>query len=120
MPLRANIAVLVPSLDALARDPSTAIGLPPSALAALQAQIAAAQSALAAAMASAPTQATGLRAVEAADRTLDADQIAAELGHTRRWVFRNAGKLPSVRRVSRKSLVGSEAGLRHWRESQKV
>jgi len=118
MPLRANVAVLVPSLDALARDPSTAIGLPPSALAALQAQIAAAQGAIAAAMSYAPTQTARAEAV--ADRTLDADQIAAELGHSRRWVFRNAGKLPFVRRVSRKSLVGSEAGLRRWCESQKV
>jgi hypothetical protein len=120
MPLRANIVALVPNLDALVRDPSVAIGLPPTALAALQAQIAAAQGAIAAAMSYAPTQTAGLRAVEAAgDRTLDADQIAAELGQSRRWVFRNAGKLPFARRVSRKSLVGSEAGLRRWRESQK-
>jgi hypothetical protein len=118
-PLHANVVALVPSLDRLARDPSAAIGLPPLVLASLQAQIAAAQGAIAAAMASAPTQSAGLRAVEAADRTLDANQIATELGHTRRWVFRNAGKLPFVRRVSRKSLVGSEAGLRRWRESQK-
>jgi hypothetical protein len=116
MPLRANVAVLVPSLDALARDPSTAIGLPPSALAALQAQIAAAQGAIAAAMSYAPTQ-TARAAVT--DRTLDADQIAAELGQSRRWVFRNVKRLPFVRRISRKALAGSEAGLRRWRDSQK-
>jgi hypothetical protein len=109
----------IPSLDELVRDPSRATGLSIPTLAALQAQCAAAQGAIAAAMSSAPHP-TRLRAVEAEDRTLDADQIAAELGQSRRWVFRNARKLPFVRRISRKSLVGSEAGLRRWREVQKA
>jgi hypothetical protein len=112
--------IAVPTLDELVRDPSRAAGLSIPTLAVLQAQCAAAQGAIAAAMSSAPTQAVHLRAVGAEDRTLDADQIAAELGQSRRWVFRNAGKLPFVRRISRKSLVGSEAGLRRWRDVQKA
>jgi len=115
----------VPSLDDIARDPGCAGGLTVRTLAALQTRAAAVQAALAAAALAATdaVQINGLRPTRPApsgDRTLDADEIAAELGQTRRWVFRNAKKLPFVRRVSLKSLVGSAAELRRWRDSQKA
>jgi hypothetical protein len=109
--------VAVPTLDELARDPLCAMGLPMPTLAALQAQIAAAQGALAAAMSSASSQAVGLRAVETAaadgrpDRMLTIDEASARLRKGRQWLYRNAARLPFVRRISRKSLLCSEAGL---------
>jgi hypothetical protein len=54
-----------------------------------------------------------------ADRTLDANAIAAALGVKRRWVFDHIDDLPFVRRVSRKCLAASERDVRRWRESQK-
>lgn len=114
----------VPSLDEIARDPGCAGGLPVRTLAALQGRAAAVLTALAAAALAATETAQEARASKptpaAGDRTLNADQIAAKLGQTRRWVFRNARKLPFVRRISRKALAGSEAGLRRWRDSQKA
>ena len=110
----------VPTLDQLAREPSCAMGLSVSTLAALQSQCAAAQSALAAAQLVSAQRAPGADQ-RSTDRTLDADEIARALGVSRRWVFRNAReKLPFVRRISRKALSCSEAALRRWRESQRV
>ncbi len=112
----------VPTLDDIARDPGCAGGLSARTLAALQGRTAAVLTALAAAALAATETAQEARASRpaAGDRTLNADEIAAELGQTRRWVFRNARKLPFVRRISRKALAGSEAGLRRWRDSQKA
>lgn len=114
----------VPTLDDIARDPGCAGGLPARALAALQSRAAVVQAALAAealAMAIERPEAHGQPSqTPAGDRTLNADQIAEQLGQTRRWVFRNVCKLPFVRRISRKALAGSEAGLRRWRDSQKA
>ena len=116
----------VPTLDDIARDPGCAGGLPARTLAALQSRAAVVLAALAAeALAAATEPGAQVRPNKPAsagdhDRTLNADEIAAELGQTRRWVFRNARKLPFVRRISRKALAGSEAGLRRWRDSQKA
>lgn len=116
----------VPSLDDIARDPGCAGGLPARTLAALQSRAAVVLAALAAeALAAATETGVQVRASKPAsagdrDRTLNADEIATELGQTRRWVFRNARKLPFVRRISRKALAGSEVGLRRWRDSQKA
>ena len=54
------------------------------------------------------------------DQILDADGIAAELGVARAWVFRNARKLPFVRRISRKALSARRAEVRRWCERQKA
>ncbi|MGA7872947.1 MAG: hypothetical protein WCA22_18815 [Candidatus Binatus sp.] len=54
------------------------------------------------------------------DRTLNAEEIAAELGQTRRWVFRHAKKLSFIRRTSRKSLTASATEVRRWRETQRA
>jgi predicted DNA-binding transcriptional regulator AlpA len=52
-------------------------------------------------------------------RTLDADEIASALGQSRRWVFKNAQKIPPVKRISRKALAADEAALLRWRDTQK-
>jgi hypothetical protein len=36
------------------------------------------------------------------------------LDKSRRWVFRQASRLPFVRRISRKTLLASESGLNRW------
>jgi hypothetical protein len=50
---------------------------------------------------------------------LDADAIARRLGRSRRWVFRNAQRLPFVRRISRKTIRGDESGLNRWIASRR-
>ena len=111
----------VPTLDEIAADSRCATGLPTATIAALMVRAAAVQSALAAAQLSAslPKSEPKPKASEP-DRTLNADEIAAELGQTRRWVFRHAKVLPFVRRVSRKSLAASASEVRRWRETQRV
>jgi hypothetical protein len=83
---------------------------------------AAVQSALAAAQLSASIQKSETSRAKSSepDRTLNADEIAAELGQTRRWVFRHAKKLGFIRRISRKSLAASATEVRRWRETQRV
>lgn len=105
----------VPTLDQLARDPSAAVGLPAAALAALHAQCTAALSAIGMALASvqsshdANTKAVG----DDGDRLLTVDEAAELLRRDRRWIYRHS-TLPFVRRVSRKSLLCSESGIRKW------
>ena len=108
---------VVPSLGELARNPTCAAQLPRDVLTALMAQCAALQVALAARLASAPS---ALTPAATQDRTLDANEIAKELGVKRRWVFRHVDQLPFVRRISRNSIVCSQADLRHWRTTQTV
>jgi excisionase family DNA binding protein len=53
------------------------------------------------------------------DTPLTAEQAAALIGVSRRWLYRHAGKLPFTRRISRKNLRFSEAGLRRWLAAKK-
>lgn len=48
------------------------------------------------------------------DRLLTPTETAAALGETVRWLYRHAGELPFTRRLSRKALRFSEAGLRAY------
>ena len=110
----------VPALDQLIADPSQASGLSLAVLVALQTRGAAALTVIAAAISEKALQGISERSQQTIlDCTLDADQIAAALGVSRRWVFRNSKTLPFVRRISRKALVCSEAALRRWKEAQK-
>jgi predicted DNA-binding transcriptional regulator AlpA len=59
--------------------------------------------------------ATGLAPV-GPDRLLTADQAAGVLGVNRRWLYRNAPRLPFARHLSRRALRFSEAGLHRWIE----
>jgi hypothetical protein len=106
----------IPTLDQIASDPARATHLPRQVALALISRCTAAQMALAASLSESDVRAPA--PVATIDRTLDAHAIAKELGVTRRWVFRNAPNLPFVRRISRKSLVCSEADLRRWRSRQ--
>jgi hypothetical protein len=46
------------------------------------------------------------------DRRLTVEEASRLLGVTPRWLYRNAGRLPYARRLSRKALRFSELGLR--------
>jgi len=56
----------------------------------------------------------------AQDRTLTVDEAAAMIGVGRRFVYRNAKRLPFVKRLSAKKLICSEAGLTRWLASRKA
>jgi hypothetical protein len=120
MPLRANVAVLMPTLDALARDPSAAIGLPPSALAALQAQMAAAQCALASALCRPGPTSPREPDAAALEPWLTAEDLVKRIpGYTKRWLYRHAAVLPFARRLSRKRLVFSLPGAQRYLAARK-
>jgi|SRR5262252_2600773 len=48
------------------------------------------------------------------DVLLTAEEAAKLIGVNRKWLYRHANKLPFTRRISRKNLCVSEAGLRRW------
>ncbi len=54
-----------------------------------------------------------------ADRLLTAEAAAQWLGVSVKWVYRNHDRLPFTRRLSRKALRFSEAGLRRWQGIRK-
>jgi hypothetical protein len=109
-------AAPIPQLDRIAADPRCVVGLSRSAIAQLLLRASVVQAALTAALAEELSRSSEAVTV---DRMLDPDQIAAALGQTRRWVFRHAGQLPFISRISRKGLVGSESGLHRWREAKR-
>ena len=53
------------------------------------------------------------------DRLLTPEQAASILGQNVRWLYRHAATLPFTRRISRKNLRFSEAGLRRWLAAKK-
>jgi predicted DNA-binding transcriptional regulator AlpA len=53
-------------------------------------------------------------APEREDRLLTTDEAAALLRVTPQWLYRRADRLPFARRLSRKALRFSEAGVRRW------
>ena len=54
-----------------------------------------------------------------AERLLGPPEAAALLGVTVTWLYRHAGQLPFTRRLSRKALRFSVAGLRRWLAARK-
>ena len=50
------------------------------------------------------------------DRLLTAHEVAARLGTSREWVYRQARRWPFTRRVARRALRFSEAGFARWVE----
>lgn len=111
------IVTAVPSLDELATDPSKAAGLPPEVARALTLRCAAVLTALAA-VRPAATNGSG-RDPSAEDRLLKPEEAAAILGVTPRWLYRHAAHLPFTRRLSRKCLRFSDAGLRRWQAAKR-
>jgi len=110
-----------PTLVDLARDPERTADVPLSAVPSLMAQAAALQAALAARLAGisiTPNEPVGAHAPDV-ERLLTPPEAAALLGVTVTWLYRHAGRLPFARRLSRKALRFSEAGLRRWLATRK-
>jgi predicted DNA-binding transcriptional regulator AlpA len=55
-----------------------------------------------------------------ADRLLTPTEAAAVLNVTPRWLYRHAKRLPFTRRLSRKALRFSEAGLSRWQATRRL
>lgn len=53
---------------------------------------------------------------QAPDRMLTAPEAALMLNVTPRWLYRNAPRLPFAKKLSRKCVRFSEAGLRRYRD----
>lgn len=60
------------------------------------------------------SQTNGAEDTDPTDRLLTPEQTAAMLGVTVRWIYRHAHQLPFARRLSRKALRFSQAGLTRW------
>lgn len=110
--------ITVPSLDEVAADPLRLAGLSADAIKTLLMRSAVAQSALAAALVTAPNPHTP-QPVSEEDRMLTPDEAAQMLRRSRLWIYRNADRLPFVKRMSRKSLLCSEVELKRWLATRK-
>jgi predicted DNA-binding transcriptional regulator AlpA len=95
--------------------------LPPEEIPALLAQLAAIQSILAARLVATPISAAAPSShqPEESNQLLTAEDAAKILRVTPRWLYRHANRLPFTRRLSRKCLRFSEAGLRRWAETRR-
>jgi predicted DNA-binding transcriptional regulator AlpA len=106
-----------PTLVDLAGNPERVVDVPLSLVPSLMAQAAALQVALAARLADASTthqdQLPTAHQAEV-ERLLTPPEAAALLGVTVTWLYRHASRLPFARRLSRKAVRFSEAGLRRW------
>jgi len=60
----------------------------------------------------------GRRSPEPGDRLLTPEETALRLGVSVRWLYRHAGHLPYTRRLSRKVLRFSEAGVIRFLEGK--
>lgn len=94
--------------------------IPAAEIPAMLSQLAAAQCALAATQGAligritAQAEGGGSDSYATEDRWLTSDEAACVLRVDRKWLYRRARSLPFCRRLSRKKLLFSEAGLRRW------
>jgi predicted DNA-binding transcriptional regulator AlpA len=109
--------VVVPSLDALVVDPAKVAELLPEVAADLLVRVIGLQTALATRALGA--RSNGTQAPPEAEHYLAPEEAAALLGVTRRWLYRNAKRLPFARPLSRKVLRFSEPGLRQWQAQKR-
>ena len=107
-------------LPVLLADPDRLADLPPEQATAALVELAALQTALAARLHSSLPRSTSSGERQPEDRLLTPAQAAECLGVKLRWVYRRADKLPFARRLSRKTLRFSEAGLRQYMAENKA
>ncbi len=95
--------------------------VPQERIAAVLAQLAALQTALAARLIAHPGNGTQPEpAVHEAEELLTAEQAATLLGVSTDWMDRHASGLPFAKRLSRKALRFSKAGLLKWRAGRRA
>jgi hypothetical protein len=105
---------VVPTLDAILRQPSSVEGLAHEALTVLLAQAAAVQGILASRLIVVTDHATQIEPAEP-DEQLTVAECAAKLRKSSRWVWRNADRLPFVKRMpGSRSMLISRKRLETW------
>jgi hypothetical protein len=110
--------VAIPSLDDLAADPGRAGVLPANLVTALLARNAVAHAALAQRLVTLLSEPSP-ESSPGPDRLLTPSEAAGLLGVTVTWLYRHHRTLPFARRLSRKCLRFSEAGLRRWQTNKR-
>jgi hypothetical protein len=121
-PITERRIAAVPSLDDIARDPRCIAALERTSLSDLLVRNAVVQSALAAQLASVEARGGVSRepAPEAEDQMLMVDEAAKMLRRKPQWIYRNAARLPFVKRISPKSLLCSKNGISRWLATRKA
>jgi hypothetical protein len=107
----------VPSLDDIARDPRCLSALERASLSALLMRNAVVQSALVAQLASVEDSGNPSKQSSPADthdQMLTVDEAAAFLRRKPQWIYRNAERLPFVKRITPRSLLCSKNGISRW------
>jgi len=109
----------LPTLDEVVQDPSRIKGLPIEVLTAMLARCGAAHGILSAELIlSAALRSNGARSprpeIAPDDRMLTVNEATEIARQPRRWFYRNAGRYPWIKRVSRKKMLISEKGLRRY------
>jgi hypothetical protein len=110
----------LPSIDEVVQDPKRLAGLSEELLTALLARCGAAQGIITAALVTAGLSKRIRPEAEPDPKTkvLNVEEAVEMLHVKRRWLYRNAGRYPFIRRLSRKKLLISEKGLREWLASR--
>jgi hypothetical protein len=111
--LNGNGIQRVPTLDDLARYPDRAQSLPDRTLAALASRALLVLAVLNEARTAAAEAAT-FKAPEIDEYTLTPDQAAVLIHKPRRWIIDNRHRLSWVSKVSGKTFLCSESGIRKW------
>ncbi len=96
------------SIAALLADPAN---IPPDQIPAVLSHLSAIQTTLTARLLNVPRPPVSSGD---ADQLLTVDDASRILEVTPKWLYRHADRLPFTRRLSRKALRFSEAGLRKW------
>jgi predicted DNA-binding transcriptional regulator AlpA len=112
-------AAIRQTLAVLVADPERIEGVAPQALPELLGELEALRAKLLRQLMASAAPAPAPPASREPDRLLSADQAAALLGVSRRWVYRRASSLPFTRRIGRGTLRFSLRGLERWREARR-
>jgi hypothetical protein len=112
----------VPSLDDIAREPRCLAALERNSLLTLLMRTAVVQSALTAQLASVDGRGADSResAPDTDDQMLMVGEAAVMLRRKPQWIYRNAARLPFVKRITPRSLLCSKNGISRWLATRKA
>jgi predicted DNA-binding transcriptional regulator AlpA len=94
--------------------------IPPEAIPSILIQLASVQTALAVRLVRDPVVVNGRQEHVECDTLLTANEAAKLLSVSPRWLYRHWKQLPFSRRLSRKTLRFSQAGIRKWQQTRKA
>jgi predicted DNA-binding transcriptional regulator AlpA len=120
-----RVGQVAPSVASLVANPSRVFEIPLDKIPAVVAELASEQSTLSALQGALTarllvSQASAATQAESTDRLLTAEEVAATLGVTKRWVQRRARRLPFARKISDHAIRYSECGLRRWMLNRRI